>query len=368
MTRRLNLAAALMVACVLGCDDRVECRKGSSGGGGPACQQETAEPLVRGEAPPGFPAGPLGGLGPADNVLTEARAQLGKRLFFETRLSRDNTVSCGTCHQQRYAFAEPTAVSTGVDQRQGARNAPALVNLAWGESFFWDGRARTLEDQAGGPIENPLEMDLKLPVAVDRLRGDDSYVKQFQEAYGDGPSEETLRKALASFVRTLVSGDSPYDRFLRDGETSAFDEKARAGEALFFSERTACFHCHPPGALTNEGFFNDGSFVVGLDVGRQAITGRSGDLGKFKVPGLRNIAVTAPYMHDGSLATLDQVLDRYDRGGLGHPSTDPQIQPLSLTPDDREALLAFLNALTDQTFLSDSRFQTRSPDTLPSLR
>ncbi|MEO5770141.1 MAG: cytochrome c peroxidase, partial [Polyangia bacterium] len=259
-------------------------------------------------------------------------------------------------------------VSTGVDQRQGTRNAPALVNLAWGESFFWDGRARTLEDQAGGPIENPLEMDQKLPVAVDRLRGDDSYVQQFQEAYGDGPSEETLRKALASFVRTLVSGDSPYDRFLRDGESSAFDEKARAGEALFFSERTACFHCHPPGALTNEGFFNDGSFVVGLDAGRQAITGRSGDLGKFKVPGLRNIAVTAPYMHDGSLATLDQVLDRYDRGGLGHPSTDPQIQPLALTPDDREALLAFLNALTDPTFLSDSRFQTRAPDILPSLR
>jgi cytochrome c peroxidase len=315
----------------------------------------TPEPLVIGSAPAGFPAGPVSKTGPADNALTEARAQLGKRLFFERRLSRTSEIACASCHDQQHAFADPRRVSIGVDGRTGTRNAPALVNLAWGQSFFWDGRAPSLEEQAGMPIEDPLEMDLPLATAVERLAGDPHYVEEFRRAYDAAPSEETLRKALASFVRTLVSGDTAYDRYLA-GDSTALDAPALRGEAVFFGNG-GCFHCHPPGALTNEGFFNNGTFVEGGDAGRQSLTGRTGDLGKFKVAGLRNVAVSAPYMHDGSLETLEDVVEHYDRGGLGDPSTDPQIEELALSADEKRDLVAFLHALTDDAFLSDPRFQ-----------
>ncbi|HEY8946140.1 MAG TPA: cytochrome c peroxidase [Polyangiaceae bacterium] len=328
---------------------------------GAACSDDGIQPvaapapLVAGGAPTGFPAGPLAETGPVDNVLTEARAQLGKRLFFERRLSRSGEIACASCHDQRHAFADPRQFSIGVDGRSGSRNAQSLTNLAWGVSFFWDGRARSLEEQAGMPIEDPLEMDLSLTTATERLRNDGRYVREFQSAYDSEPSEDTLRKALASFVRTLVSGSTPYDEYLR-GDSSALDDAALRGEALFFG-KAGCFHCHPPGALTNEGFFNNGTYVEGGDVGRQKITGRTGDLARFKVPGLRNVAVTAPYMHDGSLDTLEDVVDHYDRGGRGHSSTDQQIEPLGLSDDEKQELVAFMRALTDTQFLEDTRFQ-----------
>jgi cytochrome c peroxidase len=314
-----------------------------------------ARPLVDDTVPAGFPAGTPTMLAPVDNPLTEARAQLGKRLFFDAQLSRTRDVSCATCHLPDRAFADPDAVSTGVDQRQGTRNAPALVNLAWGDSFFWDGRVATLEEQAGKPIEHPDEMDLPLADAVARVAADASYTRSFADAYGGAASEASLRKAIASFVRVLVSADSPYDRHLR-GDDGEFGEAARRGEALFMSDAAGCFHCHPGGMLTNEGFFNNGRYTDGGDTGRQMVTNRTGDLGKFKVPGLRNVAASAPYMHDGSLATLDAVLDHYVAGGSGHPATDPAIRPLSLSADDRADVLAFLNALTDPAFLADPRF------------
>ena len=312
-------------------------------------------PLVVGQAPVGFPSGPISGTGPKDNALTEDRAQLGKRLFFDKRLSRTGDIACASCHDQAHAFADPRPVSAGVDGRSGTRNAPTLVNLAWASTFFWDGRAKTLEEQARQPIENPLEMDLPLAEAVARVAADPLYDQAFQVAYSTGPTEDTVPKALASFIRTLVSGGSPYDRSLA-GDGSALDPPAQRGEQLFFG-KAACFHCHPPGALTNDGFFDDGSYVDGGDVGRQAVTGRTGDIGKFKTPGLRNVAQSAPYMHDGSLATLKDVIEQYNRGGRGDPNTDPLIEPLSLSDDDKQDLLAFLQALTDDPFLVDPRFR-----------
>jgi cytochrome c peroxidase len=311
--------------------------------------------LTSAVAPVGFPAGPVVATAPAENPLTEARAQLGRRLFFDTRLSRTGDVACASCHLPANAFAEPKQVSSGVDGRSGTRNAPALVNLAWGDSFFWDGRTGTLEEQARKPLENPDEMDLPVAEAVARVGEDANYRRQFADAYGGAPSAEALAGALASFVRTIVSGDSPYDRWLR-GDASALDLPARRGLALFNSE-AGCFRCHPPGALTNGGYFNNGSFVTGGDPGRQAITGRPGDLGKFKVPGLRNVAVTGPYMHDGSLPTLEAVVEQYDRGGRAGPNTDPLIAPLRLTSPEKADLVAFLRALTDQAFLADPRFR-----------
>jgi cytochrome c peroxidase len=322
-------------------------------------QAPVSTPLVDDRVPAGFPAGTTSTRAPADNALTEARAQLGKRLFFDPQLSRTGEISCGTCHLADHAFSDPDAVSTGVDQRTGTRNAPALVNLAWGTSFFWDGRAATLEEQAGKPIENPDEMDLSLADAAARVAADASYTPAFDDAYGGPVTEASLRQAIASFVRVLVSAGSPYDRHLR-GDDADFGDAERRGEALFLSEKTGCFHCHPGGTLTNEGFFNNGVYSDGGDTGRQMITGRTGDAGKFKVPGLRNVAASAPYMHDGSLATLDDVLDHYTRGGTGNAFTDPTIEPLTLTADERADLLAFLRALTDPAFLSDPRW--RAPD------
>ncbi|MES1172557.1 MAG: cytochrome c peroxidase [Bacteroidota bacterium] len=340
----LPALALLSAVATTGCDDAAPARL------------PVPPPLVTDRTPGGFPLGTAVSLAPLDNPLTEARAQLGKRLFFEKRLSRTGDVSCGTCHRQEFAFSDANAVSTGVDRRKGTRNAPALVNLAWGESFFWDGRVRSLEEQAGKPIEHPDEMDLPLAEAVARIDADTDYATLFAAATGGRPTEVSLRQAIASFVRTLVSGDSPYDRHLR-GDDTAFGEAETRGEAIFLSERAGCFHCHPAGMLTNEGFFNNGTTVDGGDTGRQALTGRTGDLGKFKVPGLRNVAASAPYMHDGSVATLEEVVDQYMRGGRGHPATDAQVRAFSLTADEVTDLLAFLRALTDSSFLSDPRFR-----------
>jgi cytochrome c peroxidase len=305
--------------------------------------------------PAGYPAGTPTTLAPADNALTEERAALGRRLFFDKQLSRTGEISCATCHLVDHAFSDPGAVSTGVEGRTGLRNAPALVNLAWGRSFFWDGRTATLDEQAGKPIEDANEMDLPLPEAAARVAADPRYAGLFEQAY-DGPATaEAVRKAIASFVRVLVSANSPYDRHLR-GDDAAFGEAERRGEEIFLGDKGGCFHCHPAGKLTNEGFFNNGSYVDGGDIGRKKVTGRTGDLGKFKVPGLRNVAVSAPYMHDGSVATLEDVVDHYARGGRGNAATDPAIAPLSLSAEERGDLVAFLRALTDEGFLTDPRW------------
>ncbi len=342
------LPAAAALLAMLGCADHDQ--------PAPATEARAREKaLADAVAPAGFPAGSVVRTAPADNPLTEAGARLGRRLFYESSLSRTGEISCASCHVQEHAFSDPNPVSLGVEARQGTRNAPALVNLAWSERFFWDGRAPSLEEQAGKPIENPLEMDLGLDDAVARIHADKSYEKDFESAFGEPVTSDNLRKAIASFVRVLVSGNSPYDRHLANDD-SLFSTAAARGEALFLGEKAQCFHCHPQGALTNDGLFNDGSYRDGGDEGRKGVTGRSGDLGKFKVPGLRNVAVSAPYMHDGSLTTLREVVEQYSAGGLRHPSTDPQIVPLRLAAGEVDDLLAFLEALTDPDFLTDPRF------------
>jgi cytochrome c peroxidase len=344
-----GLAAAVALLALLGCSEH---DTPAASVGAPAPE----DTLTGAIAPAGFPAGSVAQAAPPDNPLTEERARLGRRLFYETSLSRTREVSCASCHRQEYAFSDPNPVSSGIEALQGTRNAPALVNLAWSERFFWDGRAASLEEQAGKPIENPVEMDLSLDDAVARLSEEPSYVKDFESTFGEPVTTDTLRKALASFVRVLVSGNSPYDQHLA-GDDRQFDAAAARGEELFFSEKAECFHCHPQGALTNDGFFNNGSYLEGGDEGRKGVTGRSGDLGKFKVPGLRNVAASAPYMHDGSLATLREVVEQYSVGGLGHPSTDPQVLPLHLAARQIDDLVAFLEALTDEAFLDDPRFR-----------
>ena len=346
MTERSAIAAltVLSVLVLVGCSGSSE-----------ESAKDAAPSLIVSTAPAGFAKGGSADQAPADNALTLERARLGKRLFYDPQLSRTHEISCGTCHQQAFAFADPNPVSIGVDGRSGTRNAPSIVNAAWGKSFFWDGHARSLEEQAGQPIENPLEMDLPLSEAVARLSADASYVAAFQRAYGEAPSADSLAKALASFVRSLVSGNSPYDRHLR-GDDSEFGPERKRGEELFLSEKAECFHCHPSGSLSNEGFFNNGTFTAGGDSGREQVSGRVGDIGKFKVPGLRNIEASAPYMHDGSVATLEAVIEQYAAGGRGDPTTDPLIKPFTLTSQEKSDLLAFLRSFSDDALLEDPRF------------
>jgi cytochrome c peroxidase len=321
-----------------------------------ACSSEAAGPEAASEAawldvPADFPPLPS----PPDNQLTRERAALGKRLFFDTRLSRTDDISCGSCHLQAAAFSDPTRVSSGVEGRVGSRNAPALINAAWSRSFFWDGGVPSLELQAIAPIQNELEMDSTLEAVAVRLSGDEALRAEFELAYGEGPSEFTISRALASFVRTLVSGQSRYDRFQR-GDSSALDAAEQRGLAIFNGEAGECFHCHTGFNFAIDEFRNNGVAPDDPDLGRATITHRPFDEGKFKIPTLRNVAVTAPYMHDGSLSTLEEVIERYARGGLGHPNTDPLIQPLALDADEKRDLARFLESLTDDTFLGDARF------------
>ena len=300
------------------------------------------------ETPVGFPTL----VAPDDNLPTRERIELGRRLFYDGRLSRTGDVTCGSCHLQTNAFADPNRLSAGVDGRLGTRNAPALVNLAWGRAFFWHGGATSLEVQAIGPIKNPVEMDMKLLEVAERLNADAALAKQFERAYDQQATESSITRALASFVRSLVSADSPYDRYLA-GDTSALSKAAIRGKALFEGERGECTHCHIGFDLSNHGFRNNGIAEDDPDEGRREVTLKDSDLGKFKVPTLRNVAVSAPYMHDGSLATLDDVLDAYVAGGRGHPNTDPNIHPLELDTADKADLRAFLEALTDERFLTN---------------
>lgn len=288
---------------------------------------------------------------PADNEPTAARIDLGRKLFHDARLSRTRDVSCATCHLQANAFADPRAVSIGVEGRAGTRNAPPLANLAWNTTFFWDGRAKTLEEQALGPITNPLEMDMTVPELVERVAADPEYVRMSKNAYGRTPDSDVVAKALASFMRSLVSGSSRYDRHLR-GDTSALTPAEKRGAAIALGERGECFHCHVGFNLTNNTFANNG--VDSSDLGREAVTGRADDRGKFKVPTLRNVGVTAPYMHDGSIPTLRAVVDHYAKGGAGHPNTDPVIRPLELSEQERADIVAFLDALTDERFVKEA--------------
>lgn len=320
------------------------------GGDAPAAPPPTASaPWL--SVPSDFPPLPT----PEDNALTRERALLGKRLFFDTRLSRTADVACATCHLQPNAFSDPKARSVGVEGRTGTRNAPALVNEAWQKSFFWDGGVPSLELQAIAPIQNELEMDMTLEAVATRLAGDAGLVRAFDGAYGEGPSEFTISRALASFVRTLVSGNSPYDRYRR-GDTSALSDAALRGMTVFMGERGECFHCHNGYNLAIDEFRNDGALPDDPDLGRATITKSPLDVGRFKVPTLRNVAVSAPYMHDGALATLAEVIDVYDAGGRGHPNTDPAIHPLGLSALEKADLLAFLESLTDEGFLTDERF------------
>ena len=286
---------------------------------------------------------------PPDNPLTAGKVELGRRLFFDKRLSRDHTVSCGTCHLPELAFTDEEPVAVGIEGQKGTRRTPRLINRGYGRAFFWDGRAATLEEQALMPIPNPIEMDLPLADAVERVAADAEYRAAFEEAFGGAPTGEAMGRAIASYVRTIVSGGSPYDRYVA-GDMSALTEAQKRGLALFRG-KAACAICHVGPNLTDEEFHNTG---VGWkhgepkDLGRFAETGDEADRGAFKTPTLREVASAGPYMHDGSLETLEDVVDFYSDGGEGNAYLDEEMMRLDLSDEEKADLVEFLRALSGE--------------------
>ena len=282
---------------------------------------------------------------------------LGRLLFEDPILSSDQSISCASCHIPAFAFSDTTAVSFGVDGQAGTRNTPAITNMSARASFFWDGRAGTLEEQVVQPIENPVEMNLPMPVALERLRQSARYQAYFKAIYGRQPDTLALADALASFVRTLETADTPFDRWMQGNESAMSASAVRGRQVLMVKGK--CFDCHFSPDFTGDEFRNIGLFDGKKynDPGRFAITKDSADLGKFKVPGLRNIAVTGPYMHDGSFATLREVIDYYDQPDkfVTHSVNRDTLlaKPLGLTEQEKVDLEAFLQALTDDRFLVD---------------
>jgi cytochrome c peroxidase len=294
---------------------------------------------------------------PADNPLSRQGVALGRRLFYDPILSGDSTLSCAGCHVQSFAFSDRgTRFSTGIDGISGSRNAPALVNPGWSPKQFWDGRMPDLERQALEPVPNPIEMHLDWDEGVRRLQRHAEYPELFRRTFGSTTvTPQRVGAAIAQFERTLVSNRSRYDRFLRRETTLSASELR--GYVLFNTEAGDCFHCHLEGLFTDRGFRNNGLDSMFTDPGLSAVTNNPNDRGKFKSPTLRNVALTAPYMHDGRFATLEEVLDHYNRGGSYSPTVDPLIRVgrgLGLTAQDKADIIAFLHTLTDSSFVTDS--------------
>lgn len=309
---------------------------------------------------------------PDDNPITEEGVFLGRRLFYEPLLSANNALSCGSCHMQEKAFTDGKKLSKGVDGEFSERNAMSLANLLWARKFFWDGRSASLEEQASVPMISPHEMGQSLLVSARKLQETSSYPALFKSVFGD---EEVTGKrivmALAQFERTLISANSRYDKYLQ--KSYQLSEQERSGMLLFNTapdpekgiRGANCAHCHGGPKNYLELFHNNGLDRVSADPGIQTVTGQKTDHGRFKVPTLRNIALTAPYMHDGRFNTLEGVIDHYSEhieqsqslsAFLQHESNVKDGTSLKLKPQEKKAILAFLNALTDSTFISNPKF------------
>ena len=285
---------------------------------------------------------------PWNNRLAAEKTDLGRRLFFDTRLSRDGTVSCASCHLPERAFSDGQAIAVGIDDRPGRRNAPTLLNRAYMQSQFWDGRAASLEEQALAPMTDPSELDNTHEEIVRRLESDENYRRLFKEAFGvEEIKIERVAQAIAGFERTLLSGNSAFDRFELLGEERALSKSARRGLELFRG-KARCHLCHERSLFTDDLFHNTGVSwgKQPVDFGRYEVTKHEHDQAAFRTPSLRDVAYTAPYMHDGSLETLEDVLEFYNKGGNPNPYLDPAIRPLDLTDREEEDLVDFLKSLS----------------------
>jgi cytochrome c peroxidase len=286
---------------------------------------------------------------PKDNPYSPAKRELGRLLYYDTRLSADGTVSCATCHAPQHAFTDNKAVSDGIRGQKGGRSAPTVFNRAYSLAQFWDGRAKSLEDQAAGPMANAIEMGNTHEAVVKTVQGIPGYKVRFKQAFGsDEINLDLITKAIATYERTVLSGNSPYDRY-KAGDKKAMNASAIRGFDVYFN-KAKCDQCHEGINLTTNAYHNLG---VGMDKpnpdeGRFAVTKNPADFGAFKTPTLREIARTAPYMHDGSLKTLEEVVDFYNKGGIPNKNLDERMKPLNLTDQEKKDLVEFMRALNGE--------------------
>jgi cytochrome c peroxidase len=290
---------------------------------------------------------------PADNQPTSARLELGRRLFYDKRLSKNDNLSCGSCHVLSSAFTDGRRVSPGTNGSIGKRNSPTLANLAWYPYFMMEGGVPTLEVQSLSPIHDTIEMGINILELAGKLSSDKTIASLSLEAYSREIDPYVITRALACFQRSFMSGDSRYDRYLIDGKKFPLSESEERGRKLFFSEKTACAVCHSGYLFTDFDFYNIGLYDHYKDTGKERESYLPADSGKFKTPTLRNIELTAPYMHDGSMESLEEVMKHYNEGGKTHPSKDKSIRPLNLTDEQVKDLVAFMKTLTDWNFVQN---------------
>ena len=325
-----------------------------------ACQEDSQDEVVpfnQQEAlltiPEGFPEMEF----PEGNELTKERWELGKRLFYEKRLSIDKSLSCGSCHKPSLAFADDRDFSPGVFNRAGTRNAPSLANVGYQPYLLIEGSVPTLEMQVLVPIQEHNEFNHNMVKIVEELEQDSSYAAASVTAYNRPFDGFVLTRAISVFQRTMVSGNSDYDQYTNQGNSSALSSAERQGMELFFSNKTNCSSCHGGFNFTNYSFENNGLDSVYADNGRFRLTNDPNDEALFKVPSLRNVGLTAPYMHDGRFSTLEEVIEHYNSGGENHQNKSSHIRPLQLTMEEKTELVAFLNRLTDYDFVNDPKWK-----------
>ena len=320
-----------------------------------ACKKDaiiTSEPSKI-QIPAGFPQINF----PADNVYTEARWQLGKKLFFDPILSIDSTKSCASCHKPELAFADDVAFSPGVENRPGTRNATSLANVAYLPYLLREGSVPTLEMQVLVPIQEHNEFAHNIVDIAVELAKIEEYVAMSQAAYGQEPNPFVITRAIANFERSILSGNSAFDRWQR-GDNAALTNSQERGRLLFESPKTNCFNCHGGFNFSNNAFENNGlDSLYQDDPGRYRFTGLESDRGRFKVPSLRNVGLTAPYMHNGSLSTLADVISHYNNGGFNHPNKSNLVHSLNLNAQEQADLVAFLESLSDYGLINDERWK-----------
>lgn len=280
---------------------------------------------------------------PADNLYSAEKAQLGKMLFFDQRLSKNFNMTCATCHNPSLGWEDGVPGAFGGQGKFLDRHSPTILNMAWGDSFFWDGRSETLEEQVRGPVESANEMNISMAEVVERLSKVQAYQDMFRRVFPDsGISSNSVMKAIATYERTLVSGTAPFDRWVT-GDEQAITESAKRGFE-FFNNGAGCSDCHSGWNFSDNKFYDIG--LASTDEGRKTVTGNDKDLKAFKTPGLRNIQQRAPYMHDGSMATLDQVIVHYIAGGIPRASRSDKIKVRPMTAQQMQDLRSFLESLT----------------------
>jgi cytochrome c peroxidase len=322
-----------------------------------SCQKEGEEIVLRYpeimEIPVGFPDIEF----PEDNEYTLERWKLGKQLFFDPVLSVDSSLSCASCHKPELAFSDDRAFSAGVKERPGSRNAPSLTNVGYHPYFTREGGVPTLEMQVLVPIQEHNEFDFNIVLIAERLMQDSAYRALSKKAYDRLPDAFVITRALACFERSLLSGNSRYDQYRFEERQEAITVDEINGMDLFFSKRTNCSQCHGGFNFSNYQFENNGLYEHYLDEGRFRLTSQEQDRALFKVPGLRNIELTAPYMHDGSIESLEDVIEHYQSGGKDHLHKSELIKPLSLTSSEKNDLVLFLKSLTDHDFVGNPNFK-----------